>query len=299
MKVSKPSQEIFKIIEDTAGENSYHILVEPVEFEITCKSGNKTIEISKFDAYVERMIAIPEGVDPEKVTTGVVLNPDGTFSHVPTEIVAVDGKYYARIKSLTNSIYSVIYSPVEFVDVTNHWAKEAINDMASRLIIGGVGNSRFEPNREITRAEFAAIMTKALGLQLGTGENLFEDVNDTAWYCDFVKTTADYKIISGYGNRKFGPQDKITREQTMTMIARAMQITDLEVNMDIYEAQTLLGAFKDSDQLAEWSKEGMALCIRAGIISGKADHMLGPKDHITRGEVAVIVRRLLKTSDLI
>jgi hypothetical protein len=54
-------------------------VVKPVEFEITCTSGIKTVEVSKFNGYVELTGAIPDGVDPSKITTGIVLNADGTF----------------------------------------------------------------------------------------------------------------------------------------------------------------------------------------------------------------------------
>lgn len=69
-----------------------------------------------------------------------MLNEDGTFSHVPTTIVVINGKYFAKINSLTNSTYTVIYNPVTFTDVTIHWAKDAINDMGSRMVVAGIGN---------------------------------------------------------------------------------------------------------------------------------------------------------------
>ena len=64
-------------------------------------------------------------------------------------------------------MYSVIYSHRTFNDVENHWAQKDILDMASRLIISGAGNDLFEPERSITRAEFAAVMVRALGLGPG------------------------------------------------------------------------------------------------------------------------------------
>jgi len=57
-------------------------VVKPVEFEVTCTSGIKTVEVSKFNGYVELAVAIPDGADPSKITTGTVLNADSTFCHV-------------------------------------------------------------------------------------------------------------------------------------------------------------------------------------------------------------------------
>lgn len=153
-----------------------------VKFEITCTSVDKTVSVRKFNGYVERTVAIPNGIDPSKITTGILLNGDGTFSHVPTQIVVMGGKYYAKINSLTNSTYSVIYNPVTFADVANHWAKTSINDMGSRMVVTGVGSNSYEPDRSITRAEFAAVVVRALGLQKGMTESAFGDVSLTDWF---------------------------------------------------------------------------------------------------------------------
>ena len=83
-------------------------------------------------------------------------------------------------------------------------------------------------------------MVRGLGLKPGTGKNAFTDIKSTAWYCEYIKTAYEYGIISGYGNGKFGPMDKITREQAMTMIARTMKITGLKVEFKVEEAEKLL-----------------------------------------------------------
>lgn len=184
--------------------------------------------------------------------------------------------------------------------VATHWAKDDVNDMASRLIIDGIGNGSFEPERDITRAEFATIVVKALGvMKPGTGKDAFNDVTKDAWYYDAVSIASEYGIISGYGNGQFGATDKITREQAMTMVARAMKITGLKVEFQAGEVEHLLKEFSDSEQAAEWAKESMAACVKAGTVSGKGGKTIAPKDEITRAEVAVIVRRLLQKSSLI
>ncbi len=299
IQIAGPTDETAKIAAKAAEAGGFTIVVPPITFTLTCTSNNRTIEISNFNAYVERTVAIPDGADPDKITTAVVIDPDGTVRHVPTIIVAIDGKYYAKINSLTNSTYSVVWHPLEFKDAVGHWAKEEINDMGSRMVISGIGNDMFEPDRDITRAEFAAVVVRALGLKPETGNNPFTDVKDDAWYGDFVKTASEYKIISGYGNGQFGPMDKITREQAMTMIARAMDITGLTTEFPPGQTDELLSGFKDGDNSSEYAKESIAACVEAGIVSGKNEERIVPQDSITRAEVAVIVRRLLQKSSLI
>ncbi|MFZ7102047.1 MAG: hypothetical protein ACOWWO_05205 [Peptococcaceae bacterium] len=93
-----------RTIEDTAQKGSYQIVV----LEIKCTSSNKIIDIPRFSNFVERLAAIPDGVDPAKETTAVVLNKTGIFSHVPATVTVVNGRYYAPINGLINSTYLVI-----------------------------------------------------------------------------------------------------------------------------------------------------------------------------------------------
>ncbi|GAB1476917.1 hypothetical protein MASR2M70_17530 [Bacillota bacterium] len=156
-----------------------------------------------------------------------------------------------------------------------------------------------KPDRKITRAEFAAIIVRTLGLKPGTGKVSFEDVKDTDWYSSYVKTAAEYKLISGYGNGKFGPNDRVNREQAMAMVARAMELTNLKVELQDGELKTYLNSYADADKAALYARESIAVCIRAGIVTGRAGKLIAPKEHITRAEIAVIVRNLLQKSDLI
>jgi len=299
ISIVEPPADTVKIVEDTANKNSYQLVVKPVEFEITCTSGDKTVAVSKFNGYVERTVAIPDGVDPSKITTGIVLNADGTFTHVPTSIVVINGKYFAKINSLTNSTYSVIYNPVEFADVATHWAKAAVNDMGSRMVVSGMDSKTYAPDSDITRAQFAAIIIRALGLQEGSGSTGFKDVKSSDWYVGAVKTAIEYGIISGYGNGSFGPNDKITREQAMAMIARAMKLTKLDAGLAAGEVAKLLAAYKDGTAAAAYAKTSIAECLKTGIVSGNGGGILAPKDYITRAEVAVVAQKLLQKSNLI
>jgi len=223
--ISEPTEEQLKLVENTARE--YTIVVPPLNFSVRGSYGDVTVDVSKFNAYVNRALAIPDGVDPNKITTGVVIDADGTVRHVPTKIELIDGKYYAIINSLTNSMYTLILNHMAFKDVAGHWAEEAINDMGSRLVISGIGNDLYNPNQAITRAEFAEIMVRALGLKANSGAEPFSDVRTTDWYSGAVLTAFEYELINGYHDGSFGPLQQITREQAMVMIARAMEVTGL------------------------------------------------------------------------
>lgn len=298
--IAAPAAATVKQVQDTAKQQGHQLAAQPVEFKITAASGSKTVDVAAFNGYVERTIALPEGTDSGKITTGIVLNADESFSHVPTKIAVIGGKPYAQINSLTNSTYAVIYSPKAFADVSAHWANEAVNDMASRLVIEGSGDGSFEPDRDITRAEFAAIIVKGLGLMRpGSGKDVFKDVAKGSWYYDAAAIAYEYGIIDGYEDGTFGPTAKITREQVMTMTARAMKLTGLKAELTESEADKLLSGFEDAGYAADYAKHSMASCLKTGIITGRDSHTVAPKSNITRAEVAVIVKRLLQESGLI
>jgi hypothetical protein len=269
-----------------------------VEFTITATYNGKTVSVDTFSCFIDRTIEITAD-QAKQITTAVVVQPDGSLRHVPTKVTIVGGKYYAVINSLTNSTYTVVLHPVEFSDVAGSWAKASINNMGSRMVVTGIGNNTYEHGRDITRAEFAAIVVRALGLAPGTGESSFKDVSTSAWYSGYVKTAASYGIVTGYNATTFGPLDKITREQAMTMIARAMKYTGLKPTLNDNDINTLLKGFTDSARASAYAKSGIAECLKTGVILGRNGNMLAPADNITRAEVAVVVERLLQKSNLI
>ena|GEM_PF-1986052 len=299
IEIAEPDADTVKVVESAANQGQFEIVVPPLNFTVRASYGDSTIEVGTFSAYVERMMAIPDGVEPSSITTAVVVNQDGTVRQVPTKIVNIDGKYFAQVNSLTNSTYSVISNHVQFQDVAGHWAKNAVNDMGSRMIVSGIGNGSFNPDQDITRAEFAAIVVRGLGLELMNGAAPFNDVKASDWYNSAVQTAYSYQLISGFEDGSFRPLEKITREQAMTVIAKAMAITDLKSKLSTKTAEELLRSFADAAQVSRWAKNGIADCLQAGIVSGRSETALAPKAFITRAEAAVIVQKLLQQSGLI
>ncbi|MGO4372942.1 S-layer homology domain-containing protein, partial [Paenibacillus sp. MCAF20] len=200
---------------------------------------------------------------------------------------------------MTNSLYAVVVHPIVFKDVERHWAEAEVNDMGSRMIISGNGNGLFNPDQDITRAEFTAIVVRALGLKLESGPTTFTDIRSSDWYSSAIQAAFSYGLITGYEDGSFGPSDKITREQAMSIIAKAMSLTGLKDNLPAFEAGELLQSFADSSDVALWARGSVAASIQAGIVSGRSAAVLAPKENITRAEVAIIIQRLLLKSELI
>lgn len=299
IEIAAPSADTVKVVENAAFKGLFTLVSPPVEFTISAEYAGKRIEVLKFNAYVERMIAIPDGVDVNKITTAVVIDPDGTVRHVPTKIELIDGKYYAKVNSLTNSTYGVIWHPVQFSDVANHWARDAVNDLGSRMVVNGNEEGNFSPDENMTRAEFAAILVRALGLKLEIGASTFSDVKTSDWYNSEVNTAYAYKLIDGFEDGKFRPNEHITREQAMTIIAKAMTMTGLKNKLTSQSVDETLKTFGDKADASNWALSGIADSVQAGIVAGRDGNSLAPKAYISRAEVATMIQKLLQKSGLI
>ena len=294
IKIAEPPADTVKIVENSANDENYKIVVKPIEFEITCKSGKKTVNVSRFNRYVQRIVEIPSGVDPSKITTGVILNNDGSLSHVPTQVFKKDGKYYAKLKSLTNSVYTVIWNPITVQSVENHWSKVYVNDMAARLVIKNP--ETFSPDDYITRGDFAEYITKALGLyRAGAAKTVkFNDVKLNHELADAITIATEYGIITGYPDGSFRPNALISREEAMTMYAKAMDVVKFETINN-----KKISSYRDKDKISSWAYNYVKKTIDGGVFKGRTHETIDPKGTFTYAEAVTAIRSLLIKSELI
>lgn len=298
VEMASPTSERLKFIENAARNSNITLIVPPLDFTVRAIYGNQQVEVAQFNTFIERSMVIPDSIDPSRIMTGVVIDANGTIRHVPTRFVRQDGKYFAIINSLTNSTYSVISSAVEFSDVAHHWGKQAINDMGSRLVVQGTGEGLFSPDKPVTRAEFAAIVVRGLGLKPESNVTGFVDAQASDWYSESVWSAKQYQLITGFEDGSFRPMEMITREQAMTIISKAMTLTGLKDRLPVQDALVTLQPFADSGQVASWAQSDVAACILAGIITGRSD-AIAAKANVTRAELTIMLQQLLQKSDLI
>ncbi|TCO75046.1 InlB B-repeat-containing protein, partial [Marinisporobacter balticus] len=299
VRIEKATEAIVDEITKKAKQNNYGIVAPPVEFKVVAKTTSENgeeneVEISKFSQYVERLIEIPEDIDSSKITTGIVYNLDGTLSHVPTDVYHTEQVYFARINSLTNSNYSVIWNPITVESVENHWSKESVNDMASRLIIKNPEN--FMPDEDITRADFAEYITKAIGVyrtQIAK-EDQFSDVKVTDEFADGITAAVEYGIIKGYPDGTFKPNAKISREEAMVMYAKAIDIVQLKST-----DEDRIESYKDKEEVSKWAYEAVKETLSAGVFNGRTNKEIVPKGTFTYAEAATAIRNLLIKANLI
>lgn len=182
-----------------------------------------------------------------------------------------------------------------FGDITGHWAKSAIDLLASKLIITGTSDTAFSPAQKVTRAEFAALITRSLGLAATSSGAAFSDVSASAWYADAIHTAAAAGLITGYTDGSFKPNSPITRQEMASILSKAMKYTGATLTAD----PAALAKFSDAADIAAWSQSAVEEIAAAGIIQGRADGSFAPQMSATRAEAVTMLEKTLKSLQFI
>ena len=191
-----------------------------------------------------------------------------------------------------------IVSPEKtFVDITGHTNQLAIEALAARNIINGKNENLFDPQNTMTRAEFAAIMVRGLGLPV-KGETVFADVTDKDWFYEYVNTAYCYGIIKGISDTEFNPNGTITREESAVMVTRAAKLCGVNTDIETFEVRNILAGFLDYVKASDWSLNALAFCYDNKILPGDVME-IKPKESVTRAEIAQMLYNMLSLSKLI
>lgn len=297
LTISVMGTDIEKLIKDRAGDEGATSLGHSVDFGITAEGNGNKVELNNFGSvYVERQIVYPGSVDPNK-STGILYDPTSDdISFVPTVFEKnADGTTKANIKRNGNSIYSVITSSKTFEDIKTHWAKPDIELLASKLVVSGTTDTAFAPESNITRAEFAVLLVRALALTPNSGAAKFTDVHAADWFAGTIGAAVNAKLVSGFEDGSFQPNAPITREQMAVMVAKALSAAGKSV-----EGQAeLLNKFNDNSQISDWAKASVSQSVKAGIISGMTDSTFVPSANASRAQAVVMLKRLLQYAQFI
>lgn len=234
-------------------------------------------------------------IDPEKHDLILCWYNRDTNRWVPLDNLQVDltqGKITGEIDHLTP--FAVIarekeeaenpepQAPsFELKDIKGHWAEENIKELVAAGAIQGYEDSTFKPNQPITRGEFAAILGKAYHLDSQGGKS-FEDTAGH-WAEKAVGAAAAQGILAGYSEKRFGPDDPITREQMAVMMVKAAQLSPAQGK-----------AFADREAISAWAEEAVGSATAQGIMTGYEDNTFRPRAHATRAEAATVIVKAMK-----
>lgn len=178
-----------------------------------------------------------------------------------------------------------------------HPDREAIEALAARGIIAGYSDELFGPDDTITRAQFATMVVRALGLPLAD-HHTFTDVKDSDWYAPFVGTAYAYGIVKGTSATTFSPNAAITRQEAAVMVTRAAELCGIDTEMDAASIRDTLAQFSDYMTVSPWARPSAAFCYQRGILDDTVLE-IQPQAAVRRCEIARMLFQLLESAQLL
>lgn len=270
------------------------LLAGPYHFDINAVSGSIQKPFNDFSGYVSRTIQTYQNAD-FKNTAVVWFDPTtGGLSYVPTELTTSGGKTTATFKRKGNSAYALVSNSSSFSDLSKHWAASAIHIMSRKFIVEGRSATKFEPEKAITRGEFATYIAKGLGLSSDrSAAAKFKDVNANTAMGAYIGAASAAGVVAGNTDGTFKPNNPITRQEMAVMMIRAAKVAGLTVQLP-ESAATYLKKYTDRGKVGAWAQTDMAKSVYIGVISGKTATTLSPQTNATRAEGTVMLLRLLQ-----
>ena len=180
-------------------------------------------------------------------------------------------------------------SETKFNDVSaNDWFASAVDYVTGKGMMNGTADNTFSPKANTTRGMVVTVLYR-LENQPSTSAASFTDVASGAYYANAVAWANANGIVSGYGSGKFGPNDKVTREQLAAILYRYAQYKKYDVSVG---EDTNILSYDDAQSISTYAIPAIQWACGAGVVTGKSGSKLDPKGNATRAEVAAMLMRL-------
>ena len=179
-----------------------------------------------------------------------------------------------------------------FTDVKeNDWFFDNVKYANQNGLMSGVTNATFAPNDSLTRAMLVTVLWRAEGKPVVDFAMPFTDVVNSAYYAEAIRWAASENIVNGITETEFAPDMNITREQIATIVYRYAKYKGYDVSVG---EDTNILSYADFDEISEYAISAMQYAVGSGLMKGKTETALNPKDNATRAEIAAILNRFIE-----
>lgn len=266
--------EAYQNYQSLSSDKQNQVAVEFVKLvAVTPISGNSDVK-----SYLEK--AISNAGDPGSGTGNVTVNGIQSNTTMSGSGGSTGGVYVSPEKDDTPQ------ATKKFQDLENFaWAEEAINALADKGILNGVGDGRFDPDRTITREEFAKVLALAWEYEIAEADTAFTDVDSGAWYAPYVASLSKAGIINGIGDGVFGVGSSLSRQDLAVLLSRVAGAGLTAVRQ--------WQEFADDSAVSDYAKEAVRTLYCAGCIDGTDNGTFQPAAACTRAEAAKMIYRIL------
>ncbi|KJR98009.1 MAG: hypothetical protein VR68_12000 [Peptococcaceae bacterium BRH_c4a] len=277
------------IVNHFPGKNAEGV---PPEIQITATLDREVdpVDLSKIiikDHKGKAVIGVNSTLTGRKLTvshSGLAYETDYTVTIPGNTVRSKSGAVYNRETSWRFSTAKEIV----FNDLPKtHWVHDVIYKLCRLGMINEYPDNTFNPDENITRAEFIRILIVALGItEIISDPPAFEDVQRSAWYYGFVQAAAKAGLVFGYGGR-LDPDVPITRQEMAGILVKALK------------GKNTAGAtenlnFTDAEQIAPWFRDQVRIVVLEGMMQGYPDQTFRSQSTLTRAEAYAAILCLLE-----
>jgi hypothetical protein len=269
----------------------------PVSYEINIiQNGGESTRIDvQSHSYIKRSFIVDGDVDITE--TGALYIENGVVHPVPATFTEnEDGTFTVMVNRPGFSTYAVATRDVSFADINSSYAKDRIQTLADKFLVSGTTENTFSPKLKVTRAEFAALLGRAMGLQAKSAAP-FGDVRASDWFAKDVAAAYEAGLVKGVGDGQFNPNAEITRQDLTVMLAKAIQLLNVPEKADAPAV-----SYSDASKFASYAQESIATVTKSGLMTGElvnGSYVFHPTDTTTREAAATVIYFLLKNAELI
>lgn len=173
----------------------------------------------------------------------------------------------------------------DYSDFPQNWSKDAMEFAVKNNFITGVSEDKIAPKAALTRAQLAAILSRAMKTGAGDVSVLdnFTDADKNAWYAGAMAKAVELNILYGDGDSIY-PDRPVTRQELFAILVRAFSVTGGD--------ESTLASYNDAGSISSWAKAAISAMIAQGYASGYEDKTLRPAQQVTREEFAQLLYRM-------
>ncbi|MBO8173574.1 MAG: S-layer homology domain-containing protein [Bacillaceae bacterium] len=294
LMINKAVPETADKVKQKAAEAQALVVAEYIDFNLRVTAGTNTKTITSFGyTYVDRMLKVDGSAERDNMVGVMYDDKSGRLIPVPTVFTETEDGVYAIVKRNGNSTYTVVSRTKTFHDIEGHWAQDTIEKLASKMIVEGMTETEYRPQENLTRAQLATLVVRALGLVEVEGESPFTDVKQNDWFAGYVNAAVEAGLIEGYMDGTFQPDRLVTRQETAAIMVRAARYAGKDMTMNETEQEIVLTGYEDHEQVDAWARNEIATAIEKGLMSGYQGQ-IRPQAHSTRAESAAFIEKLMQ-----
>ncbi len=177
-------------------------------------------------------------------------------------------------------------SPASFTDIQGHWAADFIRALGTQGLISGFADGSFKPDTPMTRAQYAALIVKALNPPAKRVATSFSDIAADFWGAAAIQQAYRGEFLSGFPDNSFRPNDNVLRVQVLVSLVNGLGLSGGD--------EAVLSVYSDQNSIPPYARSAVATATRRRlVVNFPTVGQLNPNRETTRAEVTAMVYQAL------